>query len=431
MDLLKRSESLIQFNGISNSRFKGHKTCVAIFPGELSLIFPKHEEKNMFYSFDSWEQLQMERKQREKQEDILSILIHYPEERTKTESIIVSSEDAANIFERFGFLKKKMLEGNRTITDFSQVKDIGSLARIEFTREREIKNYNYGTLYLSNRELKFNSYSGKDYIIHLDYFKDPYYYQTVILDTDILGYKKWVSVYKISVSGKEREEAVTFLTDEKQAELLKQLFEQHYDTFLERWMIFLQEDWENFSARVEEEYNNLLANDEIVKLSYDFIDKTHENIFLGQEAIFEFEFLLRKIHDKDGNKMSSDADKEIEISPTVLNFLENSFLDFVKLISEKSSFEDGDIAVFSVWKLLKALVIQYYHDFFMKNYDACSFENFKSLSEYINAYAKIEDIDVASEENIAIFTYFLMKSYWQNEDNFVYYFNTVRDELKK
>jgi len=140
---------------------------------------------------------------------------------------------------------------------------------------------------------------------------------------------------------------------------------------------------------------------------------------------------LRKIHDKDGNKMSSDADKEIEISPTVLNFLENSFLDFVKLISEKSSFEDGDIAVFSVWKLLKALVIQYYHDFFMKNYDACSFENFKSLSEYINAYAKIEDIDVASEENIAIFTYFLMKSYWQNEDNFVYYFNTVRDELKK
>lgn len=113
MNSLIKKKSIIQFDGISNSRCKGHKICIDIFFNELLMKFPNQEDYIIVYSFDSLQQLKMERKQEKNQYALINITISYPENRSKFESVIVNSRDASTIIEKYNYYQTKNQEADR------------------------------------------------------------------------------------------------------------------------------------------------------------------------------------------------------------------------------------------------------------------------------------------------------------------------------
>jgi predicted nucleic acid-binding Zn finger protein len=80
------------------------------FLNELFVRFPNQEDYIIVYSFDSLEQLKMEKQYKDDQCDYINISISYPENRSKFESIVVESEDARKIIQKCKCYQMKIQE---------------------------------------------------------------------------------------------------------------------------------------------------------------------------------------------------------------------------------------------------------------------------------------------------------------------------------
>lgn len=422
-----RKEIVAHFSGISISSFKGYRVLVDLFVDELLIKAPDHNS-GLSYKFDSFAQLKVEHRPEAQQEDILDIKINYPGKRTETESLIVQREDLEQIVSRYRLFQDKLAKPSPN--DFEQVKEMRTVALVEFNKKHDVKNYNYGTLLLSNREINFISYNGKNFILHLDQLDDSFYYQAVVLPNDILGFSRWVSIHKVSDQEKGSSEIVTFLTDEVQSQFIEQLLSKHYEKYFSQKLSLIQERWMVFNKRVEGYYSLLCGDSQMLSLTSDFVKNNGKQILLDPDAYFQFEHLLRTICYQSQIGVLPDDSGEIEISPVWSDFFQNEFLNFVTGFSQKYNFDNPDIAVFTVWKLLKHVAFENYSNSFADLY-AGYFEKPENLDNYLASYMENCAHGNPSSDNMGLFTYYLMKNYWKNEDNFNYYYHTLEQEIMK
>ncbi|MEN6324816.1 MAG: hypothetical protein ABFD18_01205 [Syntrophomonas sp.] len=422
-----RKEMVAHFSGISTSSFKGYRVMVDLFIDELLIKAPDHNS-GLSYKFDSFAQLNVEHRQEAQQEDILDFKITYPGRRCETESLIVQREDLEQILSRFRLFQDKLAKPPRN--DFEQVKEMKTVALVEFNKKHDVKNYNYGTLLLSNREINFISYNGKNFILHLDQLDDSFYYQAVVLPNDILGFSRWVSIHKVSDQEKGSSEIVTFLTDELQSQFIEQLLSKHYEKYFSQKLSLIQKRWLVFNKRMEGYYSLLSGDSQMLSLTSEFVNDSGKLVLLDPNAFFQFEHLLRTICYQSQIGLFPDDSDEVEISPVWPEFFQNEFLNFVKGFSQKYNFDNPDIAVFTVWKLLKHVAFEDYSNSFTDLY-AEYFEKSESLDDYLASYMDLCASGNLSSENIGLFTYYLMKNYWKNEDNFNYYYHTLEQEIVK
>ncbi|MDD3268909.1 MAG: hypothetical protein PHX14_06265 [Syntrophomonadaceae bacterium] len=420
-----KKEIVAHFSGISTSSFKGYRIMVDLFVDELLIKAPDHNS-GISYKFDSFSQLIIEHRQEAKPEDILDITIVYSGRRSETESIIIQREDIEQILKRYRYFQGKLAKPLRN--DFDQVQEMKTVALVEFNNKHDVRNYNYGSLLLSNREINFMSYSGKNFILHLDQLYDSFYYEAVALPNDILGYSRWVSILKVSEQKKSSSEIVTFLTDELQAQFIEQLLSKHYEKYINQKFNKMQERWMSFNKCVDGYYSMLSGDQEMLGLVSSFIDKYGEQVLLNPDTYLKFEQLLRNICYQSQIALSFGNAIEIEIDQEVFDFFENEFLNLVKSFMGKYSFENRDVAVFTVWKLVKHVAFEDYNNSFAQQ-NAGYFEKSENLDDFLAVYMNIKNGDVNSANNIALFTYYLMKNYWKNEDNFNYYYHTLEQEI--
>ncbi len=422
-----RKEIVVHFNGISTSSFKGYRVLVDLFVDELLIKAPDHNS-GLSYKFDSFAQLNIEHRQEDQQEYILDFEITYPGKRSETEAIIVQREDMEQVLSRFRLFRNKLAKPPRN--DFEQVKEMKTVALVEFNKKHDVKNYNYGTLLLSNREINFLSYNGKNFILHLDQPDNSFYYQAVVLPNDILGFSRWVSIHKVTGQENGSSEIVTFLTDELQSQFIEQLLSKHYEKYFSQKLSLIQERWLVFNKRMEGYYSLLSGDSQMLGLTSDFVNDSGKQVLLHPDAYFQFEHLLRSICYQSQIGLFPDDSGEVEISPELPEFFQNEFSNFVKGFSEKYNFDNPDIAVFTVWKLLKHVAFEEYSNNFANLY-AGNLEKSESLDDYLASYMDICANGNPSFEDMGLFTYYLMKNYWKNEDNFNYYYHTIEQEIIK
>lgn len=420
-----KKEIVVHFSGISTSSFKGYRVLVDLFVDELLIKAPDHNT-GLSYKFDSFAQLDIEHRQEEQQEEILDIKITYPGKRSEIESLIVQREDLEQILSRYRIYQDKLAKPPRN--DFEQVKEMKTVALVEFNKKHDVKNYNYGTLLLSNREINFISYNGKNFILHLDQLDDSFYYQAVILPNDILGFSRWVSIHKVSDKEKGSSEIVTFLTDEDQSQFIDQLLSKHHEKYFSRKLSLIQERWLVFNKRVDGYYSLLSDDPQMLDLASGFVNDSGKQVLLNPDTYYKFEHLLRTICYQNQIGLLPDDSAELEISPEVPAFFGNEFLSLVKDFSQKYNFDNPDAAMFTVWKLLKHIACEDFSNRFASLY-AGYFEKSENLDDYLAVYKDIYASDNPSSDHISLFTYYLMKNYWKNEDNFNYYYHTVEQEI--
>ncbi|MDD3023635.1 MAG: hypothetical protein PHE26_07030 [Syntrophomonadaceae bacterium] len=420
-----KREIVAHFSGISTSSYKGYRIQIDLFTDELLIKAPDHSS-GISYKFDSFSQISIEHRQAAKQEDILDIKINYPGKHSEFESIIIQREDIEQILNRYRLYKEKVGKPQRT--DFEQVKETKTVALVEFNKEHDVKNYNYGTLLLSTREINFLSYNGKNFILHLDQLDDSFYYQAVVLTNDILGYSRWVSIHKVSERENGSSEIVTFLTDDIEAQYIEQLLSKHYEKFFTQKLSKIQDQWLVFNKKVEGYYSLLSGDPEMLSMSSDFAEK-NKQILINADSYFQFEHFLKTICYQ--SQIGLLPSTEFEISSDLSALFKNEFINFVKDISEKYNFENPDVAIFTVWKVLKHIAFEGYSANFTQLYSQ-HFDQSEILDDYLASYTNLQnEIEITSSHNIALFTYYLMKNYWKNEDNFAYYYHTIEQEIIK
>ena len=418
-----KHDKIVSFSGISDSSFKGFKVIIDLFTDELYLRAPAAKLNGISYKFDSLTMLRLDRKEKGHQ-DILDINIVYPDGE-QTETVIINREDAYRVLIRYKFFKDGASELRKRKTEFEEISELKNVALIEFTRNRDVRNYNYGTLLLTQKEMNFISYNGKNFILHLDELDSGYYYHTVVLPTDILGYSRWISVHRVSDLKRESLEIVTFMSNEAQAGQVEKLFEEHYAKYLENKMKSVQQLWQDFNQQIEEHYLALKTDSEVKELACKFIKEKGDAVLLNPDSYWDFEYLTEKKRSNAYVKILAPYEEEIEVSPQVKTFFEDSFLPFYESLVQKPEIKN-EVAFLAVWKLLKASSLECYGDMFRVQFPHFS-EQDCAWEECVNNFYSLFKPASPVEKDLALFSYFMMANYWKNEDNFTYYYQIIKE----
>lgn len=190
-----------------------------------------------------------------------------------------------------------------------------------------------------------------------------------------------------------------------------------------------------FKNEVEQNYSQLINNEEINTIVYNYIDKT-DKVFLTLTSIVIIERLLILKHrigkltlmcnDEEFpnalifNNVLDNFEDEINLE-LMNNYYNEKFLKLVKLIKRKNTFSSDEVAIFVTWNLLRVIIIRYYHDLFDKNYGQYVLGvEMASLEECIEQYINIDTIDINSINNASILTYFLMyKGKFEDNNHFL------------
>ncbi len=418
-----KHEIIVSFSGISDSSFKGFKVIVDLFTDELYLRAPATSLKGISYKFDSLAMLRLDRKENGHQ-DFLDINIVYPDGE-QTETVIINREDAYRILIRYNFFKDGAREISKRKTEFEEISELKNVALIEFNKNKDVRSYNYGNLLLTQNEMNFISYNGKNFILHLDDLDSGYYYHSVVLPTDMLGYSRWISVHRVSDLKKQSSEIVTFMSDGTQASRMEELFQEYYAKYLEHKMRSVQQLWQDFSQQIEDHYQALKTNSEARELACEFIRRKGDIILLNPDNYWDFEYLMEKKRSNAYVKILAPYEDEIEISPQVKSFFEDSFLPFYESLVQKPEMED-EVSFLAVWKLLKASSIECYADLFITQFPHFSEQDLE-WQEITNAFYAFFEPAAPAERELALFSYFMMAKYWKNEDNFTYYYHVIKE----
>lgn len=417
----QKHDKVVSFSGISDSSFKGFKVIIDLFTDELCLRAPAANLEAISYKFDSLAMLRLERKEIGHQ-DILNISIAYPDAE-QIETVIINREDAYRILIRYKFFKDGASELSKRKTEFEEISELKNVALIEFTRERDVRSYNYGTLLITQKEVNFISYNGKNFILHLDELDSGYYYHTVVLPTDILGYSRWISIHRVSDLKRDSLEIVTFMSNEVQALQMEKLFEEHYAKYLENKMKSVQQLWQDFNQQIEEQYQSFKSDAEVREIACRFISEKGDAVLLDPGNYWDFDYLMEKKRSNAYVNILAPYEEKIEVSPQVSSFFEDTFLPFYKSLMQKPEIEN-EVAFLAVWKLLKANSLECYGNIFAIQFPHYSIQEDDWLTCTKDFYAQFLPAPPTTKE-LALFVYFMMAHYWQNEDNFTYYHRII------
>ncbi|MDD2509762.1 MAG: hypothetical protein PHP26_02445 [Syntrophomonas sp.] len=418
-----KHDKIVSFNGISNNKFKGFKVSIDLFTDELYLRAPAAKLDGISYKFENLTMLRLDRREKGHQ-DILDINIAFPDGE-QTETVIISREDAYRVLIRYKFFKDGANELRKRKTEFEEMTELKNVALIEFTRNKDVRNYNYGTLILAQKEMNFISYNGKNFILHLDELDSGYYYHTVVLPTDILGYSRWISVHRVSDLKRDSLEIVTFMSNEVQAGQVEKLFAEHYAQYLENKMKLVQQLWQDFNQRIEEQYQALKSDPEAKKLAGKFVEEKGDAVLLNPDTYWDLDYLMEKKRSNAYVNILAPYEEDIELSPEVKTFFEDSFLPFYKLLVQKPDMKN-EVALLAVWKLLKASSLECYREVFCRQFPHF-LEGDCTWQECINHFYTFFKPDIPTEKDLALLSYFMMANYWKNEDNFTYYYQTIKE----
>lgn len=205
---------------------------------------------------------------------------------------------------------------------------------------------------------------------------------------------------------------------EKNYKLLENYYKNYNDKITKRKL--------SFKESVELKVNELINNDEIRQLIINFIDQSKKDIFLDVTNYITFEQLIIINHllatemvystIEQRNRIYDENQNNDNLYVEVNNYKTTSFDYLVKILSRKVEFESDEICIFTTWRLLNLLVIDFFYDYWENEYGLYFIDiNDKSLEECCNIYCDADMIEENNIFNVSLFTYFLIKHNKFNE----------------